>query len=244
VNPTPIEKNALPQVLLVDDDPSLCEMLCEYLSADGFEVNAVHDGQAGVDAVRAAQHDVVVMDITMPVLDGFGALRKIREFSTIPVLILTARGDELDRIVGLEIGADDYLPKPFNPRELSARLRAIMRRVRPVGGEVMPEAVLSEGDLCIQTGARSVQIDAGEVPVTSTEYSIIELLLRKVGQIVSKDELSEHALGRRLLPYDRSLDTHMANLRKKLGNLADGKPRIKTVRGQGYLLVRRDGGDN
>lgn len=226
-------------VLLVDDDPSLCAMLSEYLSADGFEVNAVHDGQAGVEAVRESAHDVVVMDITMPVLDGFEALRKIRAFSNVPVLMLTARGDELDRIVGLEIGADDYLPKPFNPRELTARLRAIMRRARPDGGADRGVERLAEGDLVIEPGSRMMWVADDEVAVTSTEFSIVELLLRNAGQLVTKDDLSEYALGRRLLPFDRSLDTHIANLRKKLDTPADGKPRIKTIRGKGYLLVKR-----
>jgi DNA-binding response OmpR family regulator len=235
------DDSAVARVLLVDDDKELCEMLSEYLAADGFEVSAVHDGGSGVTEAGRGDYDVVVMDITMPVLDGFEALRRIRTASAVPVLMLTARGDELDRIVGLEIGADDYLPKPFNPRELVARLRAILRRARPPaesGG-----GLLEIDDLTLEPGSRSLLKNGRPVDLTATEYGVVEMLARSAGEVVAKDALSREVLGRELTPYDRSLDTHIANLRKKLGPLANGVPRIKTVRGKGYLLVRR-GGDS
>lgn len=174
-------------------------------------------------------------DITMPVMDGFEALRQIRKVSDVPVLMLTARGDEVDRIVGLEIGADDYLPKPFNPRELVARLRAILRRVQMTSRET---GRIAQGPISIEPGSQSLFRNGEPVPVTATEFIIAELLLRSAGTVVSKEELTEKALGRRLTVYDRSLDTHMANLRKKLGAADDGSALIKTVRGQGYIFVR------
>lgn len=220
-------------ILLVDDDRELCGMLIEYLCREGFSVTAVHDGARGVDAVRSQSPALVVMDITMPVLDGFDALRAIRAFSSVPVLMLTARGEELDRIVGLEIGADDYLPKPFNPRELLARVRAILRRGQSVSGS----ATLTVGDLRLDSGARSLYQDSMPIEITATEYSVLEMLMREPGRLVTKDELSQQALGRALLPFDRSLDTHISNLRRKLGPAPGGGPRIKTLRGRGYLLV-------
>jgi two-component system response regulator CpxR len=230
------EPAAIASVLLVDDDQALCAMLAQYLAAEQFKVTAVHDGQASVTCIREQSFDAVVMDITMPVLDGFEALRQIRTFSTVPVLMLTARGDETDRIVGLEIGADDYLPKPFNPRELSARLKAILRRARlPV--DQRGAAELQLGDLALTPGSQSVRVAGLPVQLTATEYGVLEMLVRSAGTVVRKEAISATVLGRRLTPYDRSLDTHIANLRKKIGPAADGNPRIKTVRGQGYLLV-------
>jgi DNA-binding response OmpR family regulator len=229
-------ENSAARVLLVDDDEQLCEMLSEYLTADGFDVAAVHDGGSGVTEVSQGDYDVVVMDITMPVLDGFEALRRIRTTSAVPVLMLTARGEELDRIVGLEIGADDYLPKPFNPRELVARLRAILRRARlpteSAGGPIEID------DLTLEPGSRSLLKNGQPVDLTTTEYGIIDMLARSAGEIVRKEDLSREVLGRELTPYDRSLDTHVANLRKKLGPLGNDGVRIKTIRGRGYLFVR------
>ena len=229
-------------ILLVDDDRELCAMLAEYLQGEGFSVIALHDGQAGVDAVRSSPPAAVVMDITMPRLDGFEALRQMRRFSNVPVVMLTARGDELDRIVGLEIGADDYLPKPFNPRELTARLRAVLRRTVP-GSETTAD-LLQVGDLTIEPAARSVTRDGKEqIELTSTEFAVLEVLARKAGTVVAKEELSVQVLGRRLTPFDRSLDTHISNLRRKLGPGPAGDARIKTVRGRGYLLVRAETGE-
>lgn len=235
---------AVARLLLVDDDAELCKMLAEYLTADGFIVAAAHDGQAGIDAVQAAadqgsEFAVMILDITMPVIDGFETLRRLRAISTIPVLMLTARGDETDRIVGLELGADDYLPKPFNPRELAARLRAILRRCRLTGPQ--PGGAIAEqlelGDLSLDRGSRTVRQHGRLLALTATEFAVLEVLGRAAGQVVTKQDLSENALGRRWTPYDRSLDTHLSNLRRKLGPGPNGEPRIKTIRGQGYLLV-------
>lgn len=220
-----------PEVLLVDDDRALCGMLGEYLAADGYATRAVHDGQQAVDALRDRPADIVVMDITMPRLDGFGALREIRAFSRVPVLMLTARGDEVDRIVGLELGADDYLAKPFNPRELSARLKAILRRARPAPAGDR----LASDELLLDTGARTLLRAGAPVPLTEAEYAILEQLLRHAGEPVSRDALSLAALGRAWRPFDRSLDTHLSNLRRKLGDTPAGLPRIRTLRGRGYL---------
>jgi len=223
------------RVLLVDDDTELCEMLVRYLGQDGFRVAAVHDGEAAVVALRRAEPGIVVLDITMPGMDGFEALRRIRAFSAVPVLMLTARGDDVDRIVGLEIGADDYLAKPFNPRELTARLRAILRRARaaPASGDRR----LVVGDVSLDPGGRTVVRAGQALAMTSTEFAIAELLMKDAGQVVSKDTLSAAALGRRLSPLDRSLDTHVGNLRRKLGPGPDGAPLIRTIRGRGYLYV-------
>ena len=214
-------------------------MLVRYLGRDGFVVASVHDGESAVDAVRRAETSIVVLDITMPKLDGFEALRRIRAFSSVPVLMLTARGDDVDRIVGFEIGADDYLPKPFNPRELSARLRAILRRVRGanVPGEPLTERRIVVGDVSLDSGGRAVSRAGQLVPMTSTEFSIAEQSPEAAGQMVTREFLSEQVLGRRLSPFDRSLDTHVGNVRRKLGCGADGAPLIRTIRGRGYQYV-------
>jgi two-component system response regulator CpxR len=222
-------------ILIVDDDTELRTMLGDYLGAEGFDVGYAADGQAGVDAVAAGEYALVVMDITMPAMDGFEALRRIRRFSEVPVLMLTARGDELDRIVGLELGADDYLPKPFNPRELAARMKAILRRARTDA-----PASLALGDLRLDAGSRRVFVKGQAVPVTATEFSILQILLADAGSVVDKDRLSREALGRALTPFDRSLDTHVSNLRRKLGKTDDGDTRIKTIRGRGYQLAIQD----
>jgi DNA-binding response OmpR family regulator len=230
------------RILLVDDDRPLCEMLGEFLTGEGFDPDIVHSGQAAIDALHAAQSgeiSMVVLDITMPGLDGFETLRRIRTFSAIPVLMLTARGDEMDRIIGLEIGADDYLPKPFNSRELAARLRAVLRRSKNSGerDSAAEQTALSLDDLTLETGSQSILRDGDLIPLTSTEYAIAELLIRSAGEVVTKEEISKSALGRRWTPYDRSLDTHIANLRKKLGPSPNNEPRIKTLRGKGYLFA-------
>lgn len=232
-------------VLVVDDDIELCELVGEYLKSEGFEIEAVDNGDDGVERALSGAHSLVVLDVMLPGINGFEALRRIRAKSQIPVLMLTARGEDVDRIVGLEIGADDYLPKPFNPRELSARLRAILRRVRapdmPADGST--ESELRQGDLVLDRTARSVSIDGIAIDVTATEFAVLDTLVQARGGVVGKDELSKQALGRRWMPSDRSLDTHVSNLRRKLGSRGDGSARIKTLRGQGYLFLaqqRRD----
>ncbi len=229
------------RILLADDDIELCEMLKEYLDVEGFQVGMAHDGQSALNQARTGDYDLVVLDVMMPQLNGFDVLRQLRTDSLLPVLMLTARGEDVDSIVGLELGADDYLPKPCNPRVLVARIRAILRRlpsVTPQGEKSVPPEILELDGLEIQTGSRTVALHRQPVTMTSTEYSVLEVLLREAGHVVSKAELSERALGRELMRYDRSIDMHLSSLRKKLGPLANGEERIKTVRGVGYQYTR------
>ena len=228
-------------LLIIDDDIDLCELVAEYLEGEGFAVDAVHDGPGGVERCLATDPELVILDVMLPGLGGFAVLAKIREHSRVPVIMLTARGDEVDRIVGLEMGADDYLPKPFNPRELAARIRAILRRSTAEGAGDEDPARLVVGDLHVDLGARLVRRGDTAVELTGAEFSILEILVRAAGSVVGRDELSRQALGRRSGAFDRSLDVHLSNLRRKLGPLADGGDRIKTVRGVGYLYVRHSG---
>jgi len=224
-------------VLIIDDDAELCELVGEYLEGEGFEVESVHDGVSGVELCLQSKPELVILDVMLPGLGGFAVLGKIREASKVPVIMLTARGDEVDRIVGLEMGADDYLSKPFNPRELAARIRAILRRssTAPEPGE--PD-LLEAGDLEMDLGARGVRSAGAEIELTGAEFAVLETLVRSAGTVVSRDDLSRQALGRRASAFDRSLDVHLSNLRRKLGPLPDGGERIKTVRGVGYLYVK------
>ncbi len=222
---------------MVDDDTELCELLAQYLGREGFAVECAHDGPAGVDRALTGTPDIVVLDVMLPGLNGFDVLRRVRESSEVPVVMLTARGEEVDRIVGLEMGADDYLPKPFNPRELAARLRAVLRRADPGGGPGSTP-LLEVGDLVVDPGARRVRVGEEEPQLTGVEFELVVTLARSAGQVVSRDELSRAALGRKASAWDRSLDVHLSNLRRKLGPLPDGSERIKTVRGVGYLYVR------
>jgi len=224
-------------VLIIDDDVELCELVSEYLESEGFEVEAVHDGPSGVESCRAIDPELVILDVMLPGLGGFAVLNRIREDSRVPVIMLTARGEEVDRILGLEMGADDYLPKPFNPRELVARIRAILRRAAEAG-EPDSSALLEVSDLEMDLGARQVRCAGVEIELTGAEFMILEVLLRGAGNVVSRDELSRQALGRRTSAFDRSLDVHLSNIRRKLGPLAGGGDRIKTVRGVGYLYVK------
>ena len=225
------------RILLADDDHELCELLKQYLEIEGFEVGVALDGEAALNAALTDDYDLMVLDVMMPLRNGFDVLRELRKNSMLPVLMLTARGEDVDSIVGLELGADDYLPKPCSPRVLVAHIRAIMRRAQTQTGtdegEEPPETI-KLGDLEIQTGSRSTLLAGKTVSMTSTEYNVLEILLREAGHVVSKTALSERALGRELTPYDRSIDMHVSSLRKKLGPLAGGKERIKTVRGVGY----------
>ncbi|MFP5507241.1 MAG: response regulator [Gammaproteobacteria bacterium] len=224
----------MPRILLADDDAELCEMLSEYLGAEGFAVDAVHDGEAALVQARAQDYDLLVLDVMMPRKNGFDVLRELRARSQLPVLILTARGDDVDSVLGLELGADDYLAKPSNPRVLVARIRAVLRRAHGQDGDGTQRL----GDLELHAGTREVLLDDRPVTVTSTEYCVLEVLVGAAGRLVAKDELSRQALGRELGRWDRSIDMHISNLRRKLGPLPDGGERIKTVRGQGYQYVR------
>jgi two-component system response regulator CpxR len=228
-------------ILIIDDDAELCELVSEYLEDEGFIVASVHDGVAGIERFRADEPDLVILDVMLPGLGGFAVLAKIRETSKIPVIMLTARGEEVDRIVGLEMGADDYLPKPFNPRELVARIRAILRRTSGVAEPGDESAMIVVDDLEMDIGSRRVSCSSGEVDLTGAEFAVLETLVRAAGTVVNRDELSRRALGRRASAFDRSLDVHLSNLRRKLGHLPGGGERIKTVRGVGYLYVKPSG---
>jgi len=219
------------QVLLADDDVELSGMLREYLEREGFGVTAVHDGEAAARLALSGSYQIVVLDVMMPKVDGIEALRQIRQTSRVPVIMLTARGDDVDRIVGLELGADDYVPKPCTPRELVARLRAILRRAQP-GADGGP---LEIGGVALWPEKRRVQWRGRELPLTSIEFNVLEVLMRNAGRVVSKNEISEQALGRPLARFDRSIDVHLSSIRQKLG---DGARLIRTVRGLGYHLVK------
>jgi two-component system response regulator CpxR len=230
------------QILIIDDDVALCELVTEYLEPLGFQIESVHRGDAGAERALAGEHSLVVLDVMLPGLNGFEVLRRIRAESKIPVLMLTARGDDIDRIVGLEIGADDYLPKPFNPRELTARIRAILRRTTsetPVDQAL--EKRLHVGDVELDSGTRAITRGGQNVELTAVEFDLLEKLLRSAGQIVTREELSKQVLGRSASPFDRSIDMHISNLRKKLGHRADATERIKTVRGVGYIYAQVSG---
>ena len=223
------------KVLIIDDDEELCELVSEYLSVEGFETAVVHDGASGLDAARSGKYDLAILDVMMPKMNGFEVLKNLRTDSTLPVLMLTARGDDMERIVGLESGADDYLPKPFNPRELVARLRAILRRVHGDGTE--PAEKITVDDVELSETARTAKLAGEEVVLTSVEFDLLKHLLLEAGKVIKKEDLSLRVLDRELSPYDRSLDMHISNLRKKLGNRADGSERIKTVRSVGYIYT-------
>jgi len=224
------------QVLLADDDVELAGMLTEYLEREGFTVTAVHDGEAAARLALSGSYQIVVLDVMMPKQDGIEALRQIRQTSRVPVVMLTARGDDVDRIVGLELGADDYVPKPCTPRELVARLRAILRRAQGganVGGA--SAGPLEIGALKLWPEKRRAEWHSRELVLTSIEFNVLEVLMKNAGRVVSKHEISEQALGRPLARFDRSIDVHLSAIRQKLG---DGARLIRTVRGLGYHLAK------
>jgi two-component system, OmpR family, response regulator len=227
----------MPRVLLVDDDEELSAMLCEYFQQEGFEATAVRDGAAGVTEALSGRHAIVVLDVMMPKVNGVEALRRIRARSRVPVLMLTAKGDDVDRIVGLELGADDYVPKPCIPRELVARVRAILRRSE--SGRVLGhDGPLFAGSLTLWPEKRVAEGSGRSLELTGAEFNLLMLLAENAGRVVSKSELSEKGLGRPLARFDRSIDVHVSSLRQKLGKLADGRSCIQTVRGMGYQFIR------
>jgi DNA-binding response OmpR family regulator len=223
------------RVLIVDDDIELCRLLSERLSSEGFALEAVHDGARGLERVLSDEHALVILDLMLPGMGGLEVLRRVRTHSPVPVLILTARGEDVDRILGLEIGADDYLPKPFNPRELIARIRAILRRT---SRSAASGNSLCVGDLHLDPAAREAWLDNTRLDLTSVEFALLETLLRDAGHVVTREQLTETVLGRKLGPFDRVIDVHISNLRKKLGR-THSEERIKSVRGSGYLFVIR-----
>ncbi|HKJ75704.1 MAG TPA: response regulator transcription factor [Gammaproteobacteria bacterium] len=222
------------RILLVDDDEALCELLVEYLEGEGFDVVAVHDGEQAVTRAAEGGWDAVVLDVMLPGLSGFDVLKRIRPVLPAPVLMLTARGEDTDTVLGLELGADDYVAKPASPRVLVARLRALLRRAEGTA----PEGALTVGDLTVDEAARRVSVGGEAVALTGAEFNLLALLVRHAGTVVSREVLAEEGLGRPLQAYDRRIETHMAQIRRKLGAFADGSPRIQTVRGAGYQYVR------
>ena len=234
-----------PRVLMIDDDVKLTELVAEYLAREGMTVEVVHDGARGLERARDQSPALIVLDVMLPGLGGLDVLRQLRAdggaAARLPVLMLTARGDELDKVLGLEMGADDYLPKPFSSRELAARLRALLRRSHLEMPPVVAEAdarFLRVGDIELDAAARQVKRGNETLTLTSGEFDMLELLLRHAGEVVTREAISERALGRRLLPQDRSIDVHMSNLRRKLSGTATGQERIKAVRGVGYLYAK------
>lgn len=224
-------------ILIVDDDVTLAQMLRDYLLAEGMRVSLAHNGETGASMALAESVDLVVLDVMMPGTDGIAALRHIRQHSDLPVLMLTAKGDDIDRIVGLELGADDYVAKPCTPREMLARIRAILRRHRAgaQGAEQSGPVVVNQ--LSLWPASRKVEFDGRPLVLTGAEFGLLLTLARAAGTLVSKGDLSRHGLGRPLARYDRSIDVHMSSIRQKLGARADGSSWIHTVRGQGYMLL-------
>lgn len=220
-------------VLIIDDDTELTDLLAQYIEPEGFEVSCVHDGESGIKKALSQHFDVIILDVMLPQLNGFEVLKSIREHLNTPVLMLTARGDDIDRIVGLEIGADDYLSKPCNPRELVARLRAILRRTQK---SHTSRPVIEQLGIIVDCAKRQVTFHNELLELTNAEFNILEILIKAPGQAFSKEELTEHALGRKYTAFDRSIDVHISNLRNKLGHNAKGELIIKTVRGFGYLF--------
>ncbi len=219
------------RILIVDDDEELSGLLTELLTREGFRVDTQNDGRRGLAAALNGGYDLMVLDVMLPGLDGFEILKRVRREARLPILMLTARGEDEDRIVGLELGADDYLPKPFNTRELVARIRAIMRRLE----QRQPGGTLEINGISIDPGTREVRREGQPVEATTFEFDILETLMRSAGRVVSRDELMEELYGRKATPFDRSVDMHISHLRKKLEG---DKPLIKTVRGVGYQFVR------
>jgi two-component system response regulator CpxR len=226
------------RILVIDDDVELCGLVSEYLGPEGFQVEAVHDGKSGLERALTGNYLLIVLDVMLPGMNGFDVLRNVRDKSKIPVLLLTARGEDVDRIVGLEIGADDYLPKPFNPRELVARIRAVLRRTTGGGnGDNVPEAV-RVGEVELDPATRTVRQNGKALDLTSVEFNLLEVLLREAGRVVTRERLVDSVLSRKFSPFDRSIDMHVSKLRKKLGDSEAGDDHIKTVRGVGYIFAR------
>ncbi len=221
-------------ILLIDDDRALCELLTEYLESEGFEVATAHDGESGARRAREQQWAAIILDVMMPGMSGFDVLKQIKPVVTSPVLMLTARGEDTDTVVGLELGADEYVAKPCSPRVLVARLRALLRR----GGEGDSPELLQVGDLQLDVGKRSVTVGGESVELTGAEFNLLHLLVAQAGKVVTKEVLASDGLGRALQTYDRRIETHMAQIRRKLGPLPDGGQRIHTVRGTGYQYAK------
>lgn len=226
------------KLLMIDDDTGLCELLSEYLTAQGYIVECVHDGEQGLK--KALEHDyaLILLDVMLPKLDGFEVLKQLRQKKLTPVIMLTAKGEDFDRIFGLELGADDYIPKPFNHRELLARVKAITRRIEHIASLSNTSSnKLTVNNIIINLAARQAYVDNNELSLTGTEYEVLALLVKNAGEVVSKEQISEEVLGRRLASFDRSIDMHVSNIRKKIAEYNNSE-RIKTMRGTGYVFIR------
>jgi two-component system, OmpR family, response regulator CpxR len=226
------------RILVIDDDVELCSLVSEYLEAEGFQVDCVHNGEQGLERATNGGHVLAVLDVMLPGINGFDVLRRMRNTSRLPVLLLTARGQDVDRIVGLEIGADDYLPKPFNPRELVARIRAILRRTKTGDKSAEQPEILRVGDIELDPATRVVRQAGNPVELTSVEFNLLEVLLREAGRVVTRERLVNAVLSRKFSPFDRSIDMHVSKVRKKLGDSEGAPEHIKTVRGVGYIFAR------
>ena len=228
------------RLLIVDDDHGLVNLLKRFLEGEGFRVDAAYDHASGLTAARSGDHELIILDVMLPGGTGFELLKALRQESSVPVLLLTARGEAVDRILGLEIGADDYLAKPFDPRELVARIRAIFRRTRESAAPVARdghEETLAVGDISMSLSTRTVTCREAPIDLTSVEFNVLELLLRHAGNVVTREQIAEVALGRPLNAFDRSVDVHVSRLRKKLSSCADSEELIRPIRGIGYFLA-------
>ncbi|MEZ7490131.1 response regulator [Pseudoalteromonas distincta] len=226
------------KLLMIDDDTGLCELLSEYLTAQGFEIQSVHDGEQGLKLAQANDYALILLDVMLPTLDGFEVLKQLRQTKLTPVIMLTAKGEDFDRIFGLELGADDYIPKPFNHRELLARVKAITRRIEHINSlNIATTSKLLVNGITVNLAAREASIDGSTLTLTGTEYEILTLLCKNAGEVVSKEQISEEVLGRRLASFDRSIDMHVSNIRKKIAEHILGE-RIKTMRGTGYVFIQ------
>ncbi|MDY4593868.1 MAG: response regulator [[Pasteurella] aerogenes] len=229
------------KLLLVDDDIELVELLTELLRLEGFQVEIAHNGQQALNKLDSS-YDLVLLDIMMPVLNGVDTLKQLRQHFDIPVMMLTARGNESDRVLGLELGADDYLPKPFNDRELVARIKAILRRTATNSSEVKKAAlqdasVIEYEGITLQIGSQQAFYAGKNLNLTGTEFALLQILIANPGRILSREYLNMKVLSKPLTPFERAIDMHMSNLRKKLPPKADGSSWFKTLRGRGYLFV-------
>ncbi len=225
------------EILIADDDVELCDLLKTYLEQEGMQVALVHNGEDAVNYCKDNSLDLLILDVMMPIKNGFDTLREIRQKNNLPILMLTAKGDKIDRIVGLEMGADDYVSKPCDPRELTARIRAIIRRTTPTNASKTAENILTIDDISLNNNSREVMVKNNSIELTSTEFDLLKLLMQKFGQFVTRDAISEQILGKRLQSFDRSIDMHVSHLRKKLGVTSNHQERIKTLRGNGYQFV-------
>jgi len=228
------------RILVIDDDAELCALVAEYLAPLGFETEAAHDGLQGLERARSNDHSLILLDVMLPRLDGFGVLESLRKYSNVPVLMLTARGQDTDRIAGLDGGADDYLAKPFNPHVLAARIRSVLRRARPTPDLATSSQTLFSGGVELRVAERVVLRGPKTIELTNAEFALLERLMRSAGRVVSREILMRDVFERELDPFDRSLDVHVSHLRRKLAGDDPASSLIKTVRGEGYLFAARD----